>query len=110
MKRFLDLNLYVIVVALTSTIFCCKKELPYKSNAEIIGWDAKTCPCCGGAEIVIDSVQTPNGNPYFLTRSLPASFSLGENPKFPIPVKIDWKIDTLHCFGNYVDILRIARR
>lgn len=110
MKRFLILNLYIILAAFTFTIFSCKKELPYMSDAEIIGFDVKTCPCCGGTEIVIDNVANPNGNPYFLIGSLPASFSLGENPRFPIPVKIDWKIDRLHCFGNYVDILRIARR
>ncbi len=80
------------------------------SNAEIIGFDMKMCPCCGGIEITIDNVSNPNGRAYFLVDRLPADFNLGDNPKFPIAVKIDWKIDTTHCLGNYIDITKIARR
>ena len=80
------------------------------SNAEIFGWDYGMCPCCGGMKITIDNVPNLNGKTYFLTGQLPSGFNLGDNPDFPIPVKIDWKIDTAHCFGNYVDISRIARR
>ncbi len=80
------------------------------SNANIIGMDARMCACCGGTEIVIDNIVNPNGNSYFLIGQLPACFSLGNNPKFPIAVKIDYKIDSTHCFGNYIGILKIARR
>lgn len=80
------------------------------SNAEIIGLDTKMCPCCGGTEIIINNVQNPNGNSYFLIGKLPSNFIISDNPKFPIAVKVDWKFNTLHCFGNYVDITRIARR
>ena len=80
------------------------------SNAEITGLDAKMCICCGGLEITIDNVTNTNGSNYFLIEQLPTGFTLGNNPKFPIAVTIDWKIDTTHCFGNYIDITRIARR
>lgn len=80
------------------------------SNARIIGFDPKLCPCCGGTEITIDGVPNPDGGSYFLIGQLPAGFDLGSDPTFPIYVKIDWKIDTDHCSGNYVDISRIARR
>ena len=80
------------------------------SNAEIIGYDVKKCACCGGTEITIDNTANPNGNAYFLVGQLPVDFTLGNNPKFPLAVKIDWKIDTAHCAGNFVDITRIARR
>jgi hypothetical protein len=80
------------------------------NNAEIVGLDYRLCPCCGGIEITIDNVQNPNGNSYFLVGSYPPNFVLGDNPTFPISVKIDWKVDTIHCFGNYVQITRIARR
>ena len=80
------------------------------SNAEITGFDYRMCPCCGGTEIIIDNIPNPNGNSSFLIGSLPSNFTIGDNPKFPIPVKIDWEIDTLRCFGNYVNILRIVRR
>ena len=79
------------------------------NDAEIIGWDMKMCPCCGGLEITIDNIQ-PNGYSYFLVNQLPPNFSLGDHPQFPIAVKIDWKVDPLHCFGNHIDIIRIARR
>lgn len=103
--------LFIFLTFSALTIFSCKKEEQYMSNAEIIGLDAKTCPCCGGIEITIDNVSNPNGGTYFLVSQLPSNFSLGDdNPKFPIAVKIDWKIDSNHCFGNYVDITKIARR
>ena len=80
------------------------------SKGEIIGYDAKTCVCCGGTEITIDNVQNANGNGYFLIGSLPSGFTIGNNEKFPIYVTLDWKIDSAHCFGNYIDITKIARR
>ena len=80
------------------------------SNAEIIGEDVKECACCGGLEFTIDNVSNPNGNSFFLVDQLPAGFNLGNNPKFPIAVKIDWKIDTVHCFGNYIYITRIVKQ
>jgi hypothetical protein len=95
---------------LTLLFLSCKKEETYMSNANIIGLDARMCACCGGTEIVIDNVANPNGNSYFLTGQLPADFNLGNNPKFPIAVKIDFKIDSAHCFGNYIKITRISRR
>ena len=92
------------------TMPSCKKEETYMSNVNIVGLDARMCACCGGTEIVIDNVANTNGNSYFLIGQLPAGFNLGNNPKFPIAVKIDFKIDSTHCFGNYVGISKIARR
>lgn len=86
----------------------CKKEKPFQNNAELIGLDYSMCPCCGGIKIVIDNVPNPNGD-YFLVDTLPTDFKLGNNPKFPLSVKVDWKIET-KCFGNYINISRIARR
>jgi hypothetical protein len=95
---------------LTLLFLSCKKEETYMSNANIIGLDARMCVCCGGTEIVIDNVANPNGNSYFLIGQLPTDFNLGNVPKFPIAVKIDFKIDSTHCFGNYINITRISRR
>jgi hypothetical protein len=110
MKGFITLKSFTTLTVLILTIFSCKKDEQYRSNAEIIGYDAKTCPCCGGTEIIIDNVQNTNGNAYFLVDKFPSNFTIGDNPKFPIAVKVDWKIDTLHCFRNYLDITRIERR
>ena len=102
--------LFAILTVMAFTILSCKKDEPYMSNAKIIGFDLKLCPCCGGHEVTIDNFSNPNGYPYFLAEQLPAGFNLGDNPKFPIAVKIDWKTNTAQCFGNYIVITRIARR
>ena len=80
------------------------------SKGEIIGFDAKMCPCCGGTEITIDNFKNPNGYGYFLIGSLPSNFIIGDNSKFPIAVSLDWKLDTTHCSGNFIEITRIVRR
>jgi len=105
----------LLLVSLAVTIFTivsCKKNKPYDSNAELIGYDARMCPspCCGGLQITIDNVSYPNGTHFFLVYEMPKDFILGDNPKFPITVKIDYKTDTTHCGGNYVDITRIERK
>lgn len=79
------------------------------SNGEIIGEGYTMCPCCGGTEITIDRVTNPNGK-YFLVGSFPANFTVSNNAKFPIAVTLDFKIDSAHCFGNYIIVTRIARR
>jgi len=110
MKR-LNLKAFIALIILILTIFSCKKDSEqYMNNGEIIGYDLKMCACCGGTEIIIDNVQNPNGNPYFLVGKFPSNFKIGDNPQFPIAVKLDWKIDSARCFGNYIDITRIARR
>ena len=80
------------------------------NNAQIVGIDARECPCCGGIEISIENVPNPSGNNYFLASQLPQGFNLGANPTFPIAIKLDWKKDTAGCFGNYISVLRIAKR
>ncbi|MEO8771884.1 MAG: hypothetical protein ABI402_17440 [Ferruginibacter sp.] len=87
----------------------CKKENKFVPNAQIVGEDFKTCVCCGGVEITIDNNTNPNGNPYFLVNTFPQNFSLGDNPQFPIAVHIDWSVDSLGCFGNYVNISAISK-
>jgi len=109
MKQLKTLKLFITLTVIFLTLYSCSKDQQYMSNAEIIGYDSKMCPCCGGIEITIDNVQNPNGNAYFLIGNLPSGF-IGDNPKFPIAVKIDWEVDAAHCFGNYINITRIARR
>jgi hypothetical protein len=110
MRQKLFRMLLISITAIVMLFLSCKKGETYIGNAKIIGLDVKMCACCGGTEIVIDNVANPTGNSYFLIGQLPANFNLGSNPKFPIAVKIDFKIDSTRCFGNYVDITRIERR
>jgi hypothetical protein len=91
--------------------FSCKKECTCgMSNAEIIGYDYRECVCCGGLELVIDNVTPPQGSQFFIISEIPSSYQIGNNPQFPIAVKIDYNIDTTFCDGNFVKITRIANR
>ena len=60
--RFFSL-LSVAAVLLIS----CKKDdsHQYMNSATIIGEDKRLCVCCGGYEMVIDNVPTPNGGNFF---------------------------------------------
>jgi hypothetical protein len=104
-KQRIALILMSLAIAITS----CSKQTTYDSNAELIGYDPRLCPspCCGGLQITINNITYPPGAQFFLVYKLPASFSLGSNPKFPIGVKIDYTIDSTHCGKDYVDISRI---
>ena len=124
MKQRLRFILFAFSVIMTLTILSCKKEKEeqYMNNAAIDGidnslrpcWLDDLCDCPGGFFIQIDGVPNPNGNCIFCKRfkagQLPKGFNLGNNPQFPIAVKIDWKLDSLHCDSSRIDITRIARR
>jgi hypothetical protein len=101
---------YGFAFILLLVMFSCHKSESFMNNAEITGVDRRYCQCCGGLEITIDNVPNPNGNDFFLINKMPSNFQLPENPNFPIPVKIDWQKDSVKCFGNFVDITRIAYR
>jgi hypothetical protein len=110
MKQLLSLKLFISLTILIFTIYSCKKISYNTGNGEIIGYDVRTCICCGGTEITIDNATYPNGRQYFLIASMPSSFKIADNEKFPIPVTVDWRIDNAHCSGNYIEIKKISRR
>jgi hypothetical protein len=112
MKRYQRYASLLILMLAITAILSCKKEdqHQYMNNAQIIGYDLRLCVCCGGYQVTIDSVANPNGGSFFLVGQFPSSFHLGENPRYPIPVKIDWEADTARCFGNYIKISRITTR
>jgi hypothetical protein len=92
----------------TILLFSCQKNIPPIGNAKIVGEDFNKCVCCGGLEIVIDNLQSPNGQ-YFLVGKLPSDFVLGNNPDYPIVVTIQYTIDASRCAGIYVDITKIEK-
>jgi hypothetical protein len=108
--RITSLLIGLVVVILFS--ISCSKEALYDSNGELIGYDPRLCPspCCGGLQIKIDNITYPDSVHFSLVYQLPKDFSLGNNPQFPIPVKINYTIDSVHCGKNYVDISKIAIR
>lgn len=100
MKRY-----FLLLFILFSFLFNgCKKAASFESNATLLGYDPRMCPCCGGLEITIDNVKPPDGGSFFLVSKLPGDFKLENNPDFPIPVKIDYTIDSLHCTNYKVSI------
>lgn len=110
MKVFGNNTGFILISALFLSIQSCRKDCAFMSNAEIIGYDMRECPCCGGLEITIDKEVPPNAGSFFLISELPSYYKIGDNPAFPIRVKIDYRIDTTGCFGNFVKILKIANR
>ncbi|HYM95522.1 MAG TPA: hypothetical protein VET23_15390 [Chitinophagaceae bacterium] len=93
MRLHLALKSFLILTVFILANISCKKNEQFMNNAEIIGLDVKMCPWCGGMEITIDNVPIPNGNSYFLANHVPSNFIVGNNPQFPIAVKIDWTIN-----------------
>ena len=124
MKQLLPAILFTMSAMTTSKILSCKKEKgeQYMNNAEIKGIDNSLrpcrlddpCNCPGGFLIHIDNIADPHGNcslcNSFKAMQLPAGFNLGNNPQFPVKIKIDWKYDTLICDSTRIHITRIERR
>ncbi|MBS1524822.1 MAG: hypothetical protein JST19_04175 [Bacteroidetes bacterium] len=80
---------------------CKKSEVsPYESQGTLIGYDMRMCPMCGGLEITIKNDTTKNPRPYYLTGSPLPGLNLGQNPKFPINVTLNWSRDT-STLGEY---------
>lgn len=104
------MNKRYFILFILFSLASCKKYLPIESNASLIGYDMRECPCCGGVEITIQNVEPPDGRAFFLVNELPPDFKSGDDPHFPVPVKIVYSIDTAHCFKNLVNISEIKRR
>ena len=114
--------LFTISVIIIVPVTSCKKDKQYMNTAEITGIDnsLRPCPvndpcsCPGGFFIHIDNVPDPNGNctfcKSFKALQLPKDFTLGNNPQFPVAVKIDWTYDSLLCDSSRIVITKIARR
>lgn len=101
-------KIFLSFLFISLLLFSCKKEKPFESNAELTGYDMRMCQCCGGLQITIDNAPSAYG--FFLVGEFPKDFVLGNNPQFPILVRVDYKIDTIRCGGTRVNISRIERR
>jgi hypothetical protein len=120
--RLLTSILFAISIIIIISIVSCKKEKQYMNNAEITGIDNSLrpclinypCDCPGGYFIHIDNVPDPNGSctfcKSFKAMKLPNGFTLGNNPQFPIAIKMDWKYDSLLCDSSRIVITNIALR
>jgi len=123
MRQLITILITISVISILS-IVSCKKDSgkQYMNTAEITGIDnslraclvSAPCDCPGGFFIHIDNVPDPNGNcigcKSFKAMQLPKDFDLGNNPRFPVAVKIDWRYDSLLCDSSRIVITGIARR
>ncbi len=100
--------LFALIITLLAIASCRKNT--YMSNAEIIGYDLRECPCCGGIEMTIDNVNPPHGGSFFLVSSMPSYYKVNIDDTFPVLVKINYSIDTTGCYGDFVRITKIVNR
>jgi hypothetical protein len=83
--------------------FSSKDKNDYKSEGKIMGADRGMCICCGGWDIQINKVN-------YQFDSLPPNTNIDlQGSKFPIFVKLDWKLNNTGC-KNRISILRISRK
>jgi hypothetical protein len=95
--------LLVLTIVAGSYLSCGKEEVPYKSTGTITGADFRTCPCCGGWFISIDS------NVYNFDSLPPGSGIDLDHSTFPMQVSLDWTMDR-NCGGiQYIIIQRIKK-
>lgn len=100
MKRII----VILLISLSAFLSCSTNVEVFTDNGAITGYDLRECSCCGGFFIDI------RNNTYrFYT--VPANSNLDlENPDFPIPVNLDWKMDDNACLGDEILVLRIESR
>ena len=91
----------IVVLSIIGFVSCHKENGDYNSKGTIIGLDYRACMCCGGWIINID-------NHHYLFYSLPDSTINLKNEKFPLPVRLDWKLNTNGC-PNIITIVRIKK-
>jgi hypothetical protein len=98
MKATRILLLFFLVIA------CNKENDDYKSVGTITGADYRMCACCGGWFINIDDAV-------YLFDTLPKDSNIDlATEKFPVTVRLDWKLISNSCSGfNRITVLRIRK-
>jgi hypothetical protein len=93
---------WLLILSFVFFVSCNKENNNYKSTGTITGPDVRMCACCGGWLITIDNTQ-------YQFNSLPGNSSIHlDNEKFPIPVRLDWTLNTTGC-PNTISIQRIQK-
>ena len=96
------MRLAILILLAIITNLSCKKAT-YMDSGTLTGIDARLCVCCGGTWIKINSNQKT-----YLMGDFPA-FNINSSSTFPISVQLDWEVDSLHCYGNYIKVLSGVR-
>ena len=108
-------SVFIILALSFFLIVSCKKGTPYKNDgtpymndAIITGLDARACICCGGLMITFNGETRPYYGDFRLIGN-GGSIGITGKDRFPIYVRVDWKVDTTNVC-NRILITRIARR
>lgn len=78
------------------------------NDAIIIGYDLRTCVCCGGLMITFNGETSPYTGDFKLIENS-GDLGVTDKDKFPLYVKVDWKVDTTNVCKHII-ITRFARR
>ena len=80
----------------------------YSDTGTITGTDARMGMCEGGTYIRINGHPNPNSQEgLYDIGSLPSTFKISPLMKYPINVTLDYTVAP-ECYGNYINISRIA--
>jgi hypothetical protein len=99
------LNLTIICIIIFGFINCHKdNNTDYKSHGKILGPDYRTCACCSGYYIQIDSLT-------YEFDSIPTNSNIYlQKDTFPINVKLDWQLSNkIACPDKRITIQRIIK-
>lgn len=112
MKVFNQLLWLVFGFCLLGISACTKENLPagmHTNNGIITGFDARTCPTCGGLMITFSTDPKPYSADFRLIANDPQNLAISETAAFPIYVNVDWKEDSAYA-GKRIRITRLSRR
>ncbi|MDX1941752.1 MAG: hypothetical protein SFU99_14425 [Saprospiraceae bacterium] len=87
------------------TFSCHDAERDFRSEGLITGPDARLCVCCGGWFIQIE------GEPYRAYLSAEQFRTLNiDLSELPLPVRLDWELQSQPCLGDEIIVTRIERQ
>lgn len=90
---------FVFLFFFSLSIDSCKDEVVWMDQGELLGYDFRLCPCCGGYFIDI------NGETFrFYEFPESSDFEISPDATFPIPVNINWHVAENTCLGDEIII------
>jgi hypothetical protein len=95
----------LLILGVVLSMICCEKvnNNDYESTGKILGPDYRMCICCGGWQILIDSVT-------YNFDSIPVNSNINlEKETFPLLVKLDWQLTNNGGCPKWITIQRIAK-
>lgn len=99
-------KLILPLAALTFWITSCNKKGNFREDAQIVGYDATKCACCGGFMI---RLQSDNAAGFYLSRTLPADAGINPMSTFPVSVELDYEKNDEDC-DKVITVTRVRKK